>query len=128
MHPSWVAPLSQPFVTTISRAAWHRSLALKYEAAWHYSLALKGTPGLLYHYSYGTRNARESLAWFERNILTTQISTQLLSALYYETTCICHKANCIDTYTIGDVLSAAARIIPYLAPLYIGPTSRKPNP
>ena len=97
MHPSWVAPLSQSFVTTISRAAWHRSLALKYEAAWRYSLALnlKGTPGLLYHYSYGTRNA---------------------------------YATSIDTYTIGDVLSAAARIIPYLAPLYIGPTSRKPNP
>jgi len=105
MHPSWVAPLSQSFVTTISRAAWHRSLALKYEAAWPYSLALKGTPGLLYHYSYGTRNACQHYT---------------MKPLAYATS--------IDTYTIGDVLSAAARINPYLAPLYIGPTSRKPNP
>ena len=123
MHPSWVAPLSQSFVTTISRAAWHRSLALKYEAAWRYSLALnlKGTPGLLYHYSYGTRNARESLAWFERN------RYQLNSCQHYTMKPLAY-ATSIDTYTIGDVLSAAARIIPYLAPLYIGPTSRKPNP
>lgn len=82
MHPSWVAPLSQSFVTTISRAAWHRSLALKYEAAWPYSLALKGTPGLLYHYSYGTRNAcqhytMKPLAYATRRIVLTRTQLEM---------------------------------------------------